>query len=104
MEVTKIKWEVSPAPTGQYRSFHWRGWPVGMTPCNMKFLIRCADDYVPRNVKNGSHKPLKLSFRDDAVSGSTAKTFKREFATLAELKAFAAQIDVENLRKLETPQ
>jgi hypothetical protein len=100
--MAKIKWEVSPAPTGQYRSFHRRGWPVGQTEDGVTFLIGCDDDYVPRNVKSGKHAPLKLKFRDDNVRGSTVRVFKRKFATLAELKDFASNIDTGKIKDAVT--
>lgn len=96
--MAKIKWEVEEAPVGRYRSFQKRGWPTGRTDCGMFFAIRCADAYVPRNVKTGEHAPLKLVFRDDRVRGSNTRVFTREFATLAELKAFAAALDLDKMR------
>jgi len=97
--VAKIKWEVSPAPTGQFRTFHWRGWPTGRTDCGMTLLIGCEDDYVPKRVRSGDHRPLKLKFRDDTAPGSPIRVFKREFATLADLKAFASTVSFVALRE-----
>ena len=96
--MAKIKWEVEEAPVGRYRSFRKRGWPTGRTECNMFFAIRCADEYVPRKVTTGDHAPLKLAVRDDSARGSTMRVFAREFATLADLKAFAAALDLDKLR------
>jgi hypothetical protein len=96
----KIKWEVSPAPTGPYKSFHWRGWPVGRTECGMTLMIGCEDDYVPKRVRAGDHRPLKLKFRDDTVPGSPVRVFKRNFETIAELKDFAANVSFIALREV----
>jgi len=99
--MAKIKWNVSPATTGPYRSFHWRGWPTGRTECGMFFSILTTVqgfDYHPPLIKTGDHPPLKLSFRDDSIRGAPMRTFKREFATMAELKEFAAKLDIAALR------
>ena len=96
--MAKIKWEVCPAATGPYRSFSHRMWPTGTTACNMTFLIGCLDEYEPSRVKVGNHSELKLSFRDDVINGGV-KTFKKRFATLAELKEFAKKLDIDKLRQ-----
>lgn len=95
----KIKWVVCPASTGPYRSFHGRSWPSGTTECRMYFSIQCAEDYTPHRGRAGGHSPLKLRYRDDSVRGSQMRVFKREFATLAELKAFAACLNLNKLRE-----
>lgn len=60
-DAVNIKWEVTPAPTGRYRSFQRRGWPVGRVNDKNRVLIDCADDYIPANVKTGKHGPLTIT-------------------------------------------
>ena len=96
--MAKAKWEVEPAPTGLYRTFQRRGWPTALTECNMFFSVDCADDYVPSKVKAGDHAPLKLGVRNDSLPGSPRRVFKRDFATLDEVKAFVASLDSTMLR------
>lgn len=92
--MNKIRWRVQPAPTGTYRSFHRRGWPTGECG-DFFFMIGCEDDYVPARVRSGDHSELSLSV------GLGSKTFRysRRFKTLEELKQFAAERDLDVLRK-----
>ena len=56
-----IRWEVSPKPTGLYRSFHRRGWPIGFhKETGQRVLIRCAEEYSPKAVREGTHPPLTV--------------------------------------------
>ena len=97
MSKNKIKWEVQPAPTGHYRSFQRRDWPYGRSPCNIFFMISCEDKYCTADVKTGNHKPLKLLFRDDSKPGCKMFSYKRQFATLPELKEFASNLDLDHI-------
>jgi hypothetical protein len=101
--MNEIKWRVSEAPTGNYRSFAKRDWPAAdyndsqLTPAAM---ITCNDSYCPADVKAGKHAPLKvwiadhsLAVKNDPEVGSWKwRTLKGEFATLAEAKAAAANV------------
>jgi len=87
----KIKWEVSPAPTGPYRSFQKRSWPVGMFNDNkQRVLLRCADEYVPARVKTGDHAEIEVWL--DLWNGEKTKLVRmtNRCATLQEAKAQAS--------------
>lgn len=89
--MTKVKWKVSEAPTGRYRSFERRMWPTGDIDGKAAFYIACEDSYVPANVKCGNHAELRLSVAryDEQKIGFTWFTFNKRFATLQEAKDFA---------------
>ena len=55
-----IYWKVGPAPTGRYRSFQRRSWPIAYYKGSDKpaFFLECADDYEPQAAKTGSHAPI----------------------------------------------
>jgi len=88
----KIKWEVNPAPTGRFRSFQRRGWPVGMLTTNQRVLLSCEDDYVPAKVKAGDHRPIKISVDiANPLTGATSLVdLKKQAATMTDAKAIAA--------------
>jgi hypothetical protein len=96
----KIKWIVAPAPTGPYKSFRNRGWPSAFSPDgnSAMFAISCSDEYVPKKVKNGWHKPLKLRIADHTghINGWTWRTLNYEFSTLDELKQTAQKFADKN--------
>lgn len=84
----KIKWEIMPAPTGMYRCFHRRGWPFGLINGEVVFMFACEDDYVPRLVKTGNHKPIsiivmvdgkRLRFKDTSANLADAKDRAQSF-------------------------
>lgn len=57
-----IKWRMAPVPTGRYRSFERRGWPVAWympagKPCA---FINCEDEYRPSKVRTGEHAQLTI--------------------------------------------
>lgn len=86
----KIVWRVSEKPTGMYRSFARRGWPVGSVSGQTVFIIICADDYVPRNVREGKHGLLTLRIADRRHSAQfTWRFWKKKFKTLDEAKLVA---------------
>jgi len=97
----KLKWRVSPVPTGRYRSFEKRGWPSAEyhgTDC-AAVLIRCEDEYQPRAVRDGNHGPLTLyvaHWNDPAERGDGAafnwRKVKVQIATLGEAKALAFKV------------
>lgn len=100
----KLVWRTQDVPTGRYRSFFHRGWPdahwnreVGPPAVQ----IRCEDEYIPRDVKTGNHKPLRVYIADWSprrglppeiacdVSAFNWKLLKGECKTLDEAKALA---------------
>jgi len=96
MTKINIKWEVLPAPTGLYRSFHRRSWPVGIVNGKNRVIFLCQDDYVPANVKTGNHSPITILvdlFRDDEMK---LVTLKQTCPTLADAKARAKEFFVTN--------
>lgn len=59
----KLKWRVQPAPTGRYRAFESRGWPMASYAHDDYFAaasLDCDDDYEPRKVKTGDHKAITI--------------------------------------------
>ena len=98
----KIIWKVEPAPTGRYRSFNRRGWPMAHYPMPgdpPAAMVSCADEYDPKKVRTGDHLPLSLHiayWEDPATRGGRAAFSWRKvvgsFNTLAEAKAQAARI------------
>lgn len=92
MKKLKIKWKVSEAPTGPYRSFHRRGWPSAYYTDEAQTYaarIECEDDYYPANVKTGSHAPLTLHIVNYSKSVDGQRIWsiaKRKCTTLKELK------------------
>ena len=87
----KIVWKIAEAPSGRYRSFHKRSWPMAYKdsvdgPC--LFMLQCEDAYRPANAKDGTHAPLELYIADYSVAdqGFKWRKLKRTFATLAEVK------------------
>lgn len=83
----KIKWKVQPAPTGRYRSFKQRGWPIADYE-NGKYCasISCDDSYDPRDVKAGTHGELTLSIADHSQTPWKRRTASKRFKTLQEAK------------------
>lgn len=103
----KLTWRVQEAPTGQFRSFHYRGWPSAEVNGKQAAIIRCADSYVPRNAKTGKHSPLKVAIADHRAlsnpggGGFCYRTLSGEFATLPEAKAAAERFLTANPHFLE---
>ena len=98
MKPYKIKWQVSPVPTGRYSSFDRRGWP---TACydDVEFgdvcaFIQCDDEYRPTNVKTGNHAELTLIIADYSKEGNSWGRVKstKKYATLKEAKEALVRI------------
>ncbi len=96
----KLTWKVAEKPSGRYRAFQQRGWPTadfkGTDFCAV--MLRSEDDYVPRRVREGDHKPITIyiAFYEDRPAESKApgqifkwRPLKRDAATLEEAKARA---------------
>jgi hypothetical protein len=86
----KLKWKVSPVPTGPYRSFQKREWPGAVygddTPA---VAIYCEDEYIPAKVKLGQHAPLKVCVADHSVRPWRWLTLTKRYATLEQAKEAA---------------
>jgi len=96
MTKINIKWEVSPAPTGPYRSFHRRSWPLGIVNGKNRVIFLCEDDYVPASVKAGNHSPITIKvdvFKDDEMK---LVRMVQTSPTLADAKARAKKFFVTN--------
>lgn len=102
----KLYWHISPAPTGKYRSFAYRGWPTASQDRKgdvSLFNVVCEENYSKRRADSGDHKPLKLRV---AVPTGLGRGFewrglKGEFKTLAEAKARAQAFYDEHHEKLK---
>ena len=99
MKTVKIKWKVSPVPTGRYRSFEVRAWPTAdYVGDYAATTILCEKEYVPADVKTGNHPPLTLLIakwytkeeRGDKAAFDWVR-IKRKFPTLKEAKKFAGE-------------
>ena len=88
----KLKWTVSEAPTGRYRSFHKRGWPYAeFADGRNAAMIHCDDSYIPANVREGKHAPLFVYIADYSAGDSFKwRKLKMNAATLDDAKAIAA--------------
>lgn len=96
----KLYWKVRPEPTGRYRSFGHRGWPIayyiqGGVRTDTETLkpaafLYCEDDYVPSRVRLGDHKEIRVHVchHQHPERGNSWKVFvlKRRAATLDEAK------------------
>ena len=58
----KLQWKVSEAPTGPYRAFYDRAWPVAYYKGTSKpaVFLHCPEGYVPALVKDGKHSPITI--------------------------------------------
>lgn len=98
MKHSKIKWRVSPAPTGPFRSFHSRAWPYAeYSNGDSCAHIRCDESYRPADAKSGKHDELTLYIADWSVSTKEHKTFKwkravRKPATVDEAKLLLKEL------------
>lgn len=88
--MVKVKWQVSEAPTGRYRSFFKRSWPTARFKDTDRpaLMIECEDSYYPANAKTGQHKELSVMVADYSVENEAFKwrRLKARFATLDEAK------------------
>lgn len=97
----KLCWQVSPAPTGRYRSFSKRDWPYASY--NVKnglpaFRIDCTVkdfSYRPDQVKMANHPALELwvadwNIENPEVNGAFKwRCLKKRFNTVEEAKVGA---------------
>ncbi len=97
MGTLKIVWRVQPKPTGPYGAFSFRNWPMAEVGGETAFRIICEDDYIPRDAKAGTHKPLRVNVAQYSTTPEQHKKhgawrwrlLKGECATLPEAKRLA---------------
>lgn len=92
----KLFWKVGDKPTGRYRSFDKRSWPVAwwgkpeLAASQVAAFITCVDEYVPMLVREGKHAPLTITVchYNHPEARNTGKRFrlKKQAATLDEAK------------------
>ena len=94
----KIVWRICSVPTGRYRSFERRGWPMAYHGKDgpIAATISCEDDYCPRDVKTGNHQELTVRITDHSVRPWKWKVARTKCKTLAEAKALVARILAQN--------
>ena len=74
MKEIKLIWKTPSAPTGRFRSFYKRNWPMAYYPNGeAAAMITCEDAYIPPKVKQGNHEPLTVLI---ACWTEDVKTFK----------------------------
>ena len=86
-EMAKFKWRVSEAPTGQYRSFFHRAWPMAFVGEKVIAHMVCKDSYEPRNVRNGNHAEIEIHVADYREGPAFKwRCMKKRAATISEAK------------------
>jgi hypothetical protein len=88
------KWKVASAPTGRFRSFQHRSWPIAIYAASDKTAaqIICGngelhDSYSPTKARSGDHAELKVMVADHSQPKWQWRTLKQRFATLDAAKA-----------------
>lgn len=92
----KIKWKVQEAPTGPYKSFHRRGWPLAnFEDGSYAATLHCDDYYAPSRVRNGVHSPIKVTValhgRKEEGKGLITAQLKQTAETLGEAKSMVRE-------------
>jgi hypothetical protein len=89
----KIVWKVQEAPTGTYKSFQQRGWPMAvfMPGDHYAATLQCNDDYTPAAGRGDKpHAPLVITVADHNTpnkhGGLRTLKFTERATTLAEAK------------------
>lgn len=81
----KIKWKVSSAPTGRYRSFDERAWPTAeYSDGTFCAYISCADEYTPERARGVNE--LIMHVADHSKTEWPWLTVKERYKTLHEAK------------------
>lgn len=95
-----IRWKVAEAPTGPYRSFHGRAWPMAHWKNDAQVVcasIECQSNYSAAAVRDGSHGELSVRIADHGVKPVWEwKRLKARFKTLDEAKAALEQFLMKN--------
>lgn len=86
-----IRWKVGEAPTGMYRSFHGRAWPMAHWKNERQVVcasIECESNYSAAAVREGTHAELAVRIADHGAKPVWEwKRLKARFKTLDEAKA-----------------
>jgi hypothetical protein len=84
----KFKWEVIPAPTGRYRAFQYRGWPLATVAGKSAISLTCADSYEGRFSRDASPvHSIKVRVADYREGNAFVwRLLKNTFPTLKEAK------------------
>lgn len=99
MATVKLTWRVAEAPTGRYRSFEPRAWPMahyaGYDHLPAAY-ISCEDDYTPHRARTGDHAPLVVYVAQWRTREGAGPTFdwrrlKSRPTDLGEAKALATR-------------
>jgi hypothetical protein len=89
----KIKWKVQEEQTGLYSAFNKRGWPTAdYSNGDAAAIIYCDDEYIPRNVKSGTHGLLRIRVADHSVKPFIWKKVVLQYPTLVEAKTAVDRI------------
>lgn len=96
----KIKWEVAPAPSGRWKGFEERSWPMAYILLNGKSYIigsiSSESEYIPSEVKTGSHSKLHIHVACYADGKWNWRKAKGEFSNIADAKAALEKILIAN--------
>lgn len=97
-----VKWKVSDIPTGRYRSFDERSWPTAeYSDGSNCAMLRCEDEYIPKNVKTGNHKPITVYMAKPNGNSFNWVAMKRTCSTIKEAKSFVDMlVNIEDERYL----
>lgn len=75
----RLYWKVAEAPTGRYRAFHPRGWPMAYydrahtMPAVMLVSSEEGDDYSPAKARGeAKHAPLVIRIADYSLPSNPA--------------------------------
>lgn len=83
----QIRWKVGEVPTGRYRSFSKRGWPMASyMDGRPAAAIYCEDEYRSSNVVEGKHELLTLNIADHSRTPWKWVKSTTQYKTLQEAK------------------
>lgn len=83
----KLKWKVQQKETGNFSSFHKRGWPNAYYE-NGEYAggIYCNDSYSLNKVKSGNHGLLSVRFFDRSGNIPKSLLIEKRFLSLQDAK------------------
>lgn len=88
--MTTLYWKVAPEPTGPYRSFQTRAWPIAYFDkerTKLAGFISCSVSYSKKVADSQDHPPLTL-ICDVRINGVRVRRFFRsQFDSLGKAKA-----------------
>ncbi len=83
----KYIWRVRPVPTGRFHSFELRKFPYAIyEDGQVAATMLCEDEYIPRDVKIGKHKPITLRVADYSFTPRKWKISGGKFMTIEDAK------------------